>query len=179
MYATSPTDGSNFPQFCQSAYCVVATDTVTLDGQELFFVEEAPTWPLSSGANVPTIVRSLTNAQMMSQYNIAIGGVALPTDAQPLAGHLALYSPSGAAPTVAPILQFDKWQMNRQSVGYASANKTSGFTFQFKDNQGNFLTAGPYNLTDKAWNIVQVPIYGGSRGVFVYCDTGKVPPVVW
>jgi hypothetical protein len=177
IYAKSPTDGSNFPQFLQSAYCVVGADSVTLDGMNLYFVEEDPAWRLSNVPNVPAVVKSLTNQQMWDQYKVRIGGRILPADAVASPGNLALQSAS--FPNLLPDVQVDKWHANRTGLNYQQSNMTSGFMLNVKDSSGNFVPAGPFNLNDKAWNIVPVPIYGTTRGVLVYCDTGKAPIAVW
>lgn len=169
---------SDLTDFTQSAWGIVGDDVVTYNGQNIFFPEMGPGFPLDLVAARPAIVAGMTNGQMWAKYGITIGGKVLPADAAPLAGSLCLSSTSPARliPDIQVTkhhIQYDGWnsQTTNQSHGYSGHVLIGGMAAAF----------GPVDLIDKTVNIVPLPmpVNGELRSIWVRCDSTVTPAPSW
>lgn len=165
-----------FTTWLQGQMYFVNTDSVTLDGDHLFFPELHDSFALNLVPSCPANLKALTNGQLWSQYGVRIGATLLPADVAPLTGSVCYHS-SSPATVLTPIL-VTKYQ-NIYDGGlhnYQQTNVVTGYSGQVKVN-GQFVQFGPANLLDKTLNFVPITVSGMTRGVPVKCDSSLTAPL--
>lgn len=170
--------GKGFCKYLQGlAGAEIFKDTLTLDGQQIYFPEMSPTFPLNQSKLTPSILTNLTNGQIWSQYGMTIGEQVLPSDVVFAPNCFALTTSSPVIKL--PHLAVNKLQTQPVMTNYQETNLTTGFILKVKNASGVFVQSQLINLVDKSWNIIQMQVDNYNRGVMVWCDSAIIPVVPW